>query len=83
MSVGGPRRCFCCGSQESTTGCVRGMLCDCNQEPAGQCRVCRYCYKHCACTDEMKTEALNAKIEYYKSLERIREANPDRINKRW
>jgi hypothetical protein len=30
----------------------------------------------------MKTEALNAKIEYYKSLERIREANPDRINRR-
>lgn len=35
MSVMGPRRCFCCGKEERTTGCVRGMLCDCNQTLAG------------------------------------------------
>jgi hypothetical protein len=31
----------------------------------------------------MKKAALDAKVEYCKSLGRIREANPDRINKRW
>lgn len=83
MSVMGPRSCFCCGRVESTTGCVRGFRCDCDQGLGRDCRVCRYCLNHCACTDEMKKAALDAKVEYCKSLGRIREANPDRINKRW
>lgn len=83
MSVRGPRRCFCCGKVESTTGCVRGMLCDCDQGLGRDCKVCRYCLKHCQCTVAMKAAAIDARVEYLKALERIAESNPDRINRRW
>lgn len=83
MSVRGPRHCFCCGKVESTTGCVRGFRCDCDQNLGGHCEVCKHCTKHCACTDEMKDAALKARIEYHRAIERIRESNPDRVNRRW
>jgi hypothetical protein len=31
----------------------------------------------------MKDAALKAKIEYHRAIERIRESNRDRINRRW
>jgi hypothetical protein len=83
VSVRGPRHCFCCGKVESTTGCVRGMLCDCNQNPGGWCKVCKYCLTHCHCTDEMKQAASDARTEYIKALMEIAERNRDRINRRW
>jgi len=83
MSVMGPRRCFCCSKVERTTGCVRGMLCDCNQSLDAVCRVCHFCRVHCQCTDAMKAAAIDAKVEYHKALTKITETNLDRVNKRW
>jgi hypothetical protein len=88
MSVRGPLRCFCCGTVERTTGCVRGIICDCNRGVGWRdfgpkhCPVCKYCLNHCQCTKEMKDAALEAKIQYHKALARIADRNPDRINRR-
>lgn len=81
MSVRGPRRCRCCGEEERTTGCVRGMLCGCRQ--FGDCMVCHFCLRDCKCTEEMKVDSARARSDYYAALRKITESNPGHVNKRW
>lgn len=81
MSIAGPRRCYCCGKEERATGCVRGMLCGCDQ--SSSCQVCRYCREHCKCSEEMKADAARLRSDYHAELRKIAERNPNRINRRW
>jgi hypothetical protein len=48
------RICGCCGEEESTRGCVRGMICWCDDRR--WCATCLKCERHCAC--ERKGEDL-------------------------
>jgi len=41
-----PLHCPCCGTKESTSGCVRGFTCQCDWN---WCRKCHLCSKHCQC----------------------------------
>jgi len=41
-----PLHCPCCGTKESTSGCVRGFPCTCKWD---YCYVCHKCVLHCAC----------------------------------
>lgn len=80
MSVMGPRRCYCCGGEERTTGCVRGMRCGCSN---ADCEVCRFCIGCCNCTEQMRAEAEAARLQCREAMNQITFRNPNRINKRW
>lgn len=50
----GGLQCPCCGKRESTSGCVRGLVCGCvswGHFWPEQCRVCHKCQKHCHCPE--------------------------------
>jgi hypothetical protein len=81
MNVMGPRRCHCCGEEERTSGCVLGLTCGCRGYT--DCLVCRFCLKHCNCTEQMKSEASAARLQYHETLRQIGDRNPGQINKRW
>lgn len=52
----GPRRCLCCGEEESQGGCVRGFRCLCDRKP--ECTLCRKCpeHHHGNCTPELREQ---------------------------
>lgn len=79
MSAMGPRHCRCCGEEERTSGCVPGMFCQCSE---AECPVCKFCPKHCNCTQAMHAEAIAAQLQYQARLRRITELNLARVNAR-
>lgn len=74
--------CECCGAPFSESGCTRGYKCGCDQFPHKPCELCRYCGKHCRCNTPMRAALHNARLEYQQALQVIREANPNKVNKR-
>lgn len=52
----GPYTCLCCGQEESTSGCVRGLRCGCDDR--SKCPVCLHCteHHHKGCTQTARYE---------------------------
>lgn len=60
MGLRGPYICLCCGAPESTSGCVRGMRCRCDQTE--KCDLCAHCvdHHHKNCTEAVRFEMMTA-----------------------
>lgn len=56
--ISGERRCPCCGTEESNSGCVLGPRCDCDR--TARCDICKHCTKHHVknCTEAVRLEVM-------------------------
>lgn len=57
-----PRHCPCCGTAESTSGCVRGFGCVCSWE---FCYICHKCIKHCTCPGGPERDIVKASAKLH------------------
>ena len=62
MGIGGPMQCQCCGEEERTSGCVRGITCRCAR--IEQCKGCSHCieHHHRNCSGELRKTIEEAEI---------------------
>lgn len=76
MSVRGPVRCLCCGSEFNQRGCVLGFGCNCDQGLGADCYVCNKCKKHCQCDSLHRlAHVAFSKFHRHKLLVLIRQAD--------
>jgi hypothetical protein len=83
MSLHGTLPCWCCGEMESTTDCVRGHRCDCGPGlyAEHQCQLCRFCPRHCQCSDAMKVEHANIRHAIDRLYREVRDRYSQVVNR--
>lgn len=71
----GPHKCHCCGQEESTSGCVRGLRCHCDEIAA--CALCTKCtnHHHRNCTEGLRVRVEQLRNEFESGIHALREEN--------
>lgn len=81
-AAGPAKTCPCCGASRIEGSTARAFNCNCEQKIYGSCEVCRYCKKHCRCTEQMKRYRAYAWQQYQNELTAIRRLFPENVNQK-